>query len=171
VIVAGPALPDDFRAGQVPVAVTLVPDPAPFGGPLVVVANVLSTIEAVPSSIALVVGGDMPRLVPAVLLAMVERLAADPRIDAVLLGSAEGAMTADGSEPPRRQVLPLAVRVQPGSRAAREAVEAGRGSLQALVGVMRAIELPPSRWRPLDPEGWTLTDVDTRADLERLRSS
>jgi molybdopterin-guanine dinucleotide biosynthesis protein A len=130
---------------------------------------VFSTAAPDPRDVAIVVGGDMPRLAPRVLVAMVEALHADSTIDAVLLARPEVPPAAESPEPPRRQVLPLVVRVEPASRAAREAVEAGQRSLNALVDRMTAVELPASAWLALDPQGATLTDVDTRADLERLR--
>jgi hypothetical protein len=99
---------------------------------------------------------------------LLEALERDPAASAIYLGRPEATITSDPSEPPRRQVLPMAVRVQPASRAAREAVEAGRRSLQALLEAMAAIELPSSAWLRLDPDGSTLTDVDTPADLDRV---
>ena len=167
VIVAGPKLPDRFVADDVPVA--LVADPEPLGGPLLALAAVLDTSEPAPWDLAIVVGGDMPRLVPAVLVAMVDVLDQDPDVEAVYLGLPEAPTAAASLGPPRRQVLPLAVRVQPAARASREAVEAGSRSLQALVDRIAAVELPAARWTALDPDARTLTDVDTRADLDRLR--
>jgi molybdopterin-guanine dinucleotide biosynthesis protein A len=168
VIVAGSALPGSFEAGKVPTA--FIPDPDPFPGPLAALANVLATAGTPdPEGLAIVVGGDMPRIVPAVLIAMVEALEGDATAGAVVLGAAEGATTSSSSEPPRRQVLPLAIRIQPASRAAREAVEAGQRSLQALLARMTVIELGSSAWLALDPAALTLADVDTPADLDRLR--
>jgi molybdenum cofactor guanylyltransferase len=166
VIVAGPRLPECFVAGDVPVA--LVTDPEPVGGPLLALASVLGAGEPAPWDVAIVVGGDMPRLVPAVLVAMVDLLDEDPDVGAVYLGRPEAPTSAAPLEPPRRQVLPLAVRVQQASRAAREAAEAGDRSLQALVERMTTVELPAARWQLLDPDARTLTDIDTRADLDRL---
>ena len=104
----------------------------------------------------------MPRLVPAVLAVMLDRLAADPTVDAVIL-AAPGA--------PRRQVLPLAVRVGPASAAARVALETGDRSLGAFLAGLSTLELAEREWQPLDPAGDTLADVDTVADLDRLRSA
>jgi molybdopterin-guanine dinucleotide biosynthesis protein A len=108
-----------------------------------------------------VVGGDMPRLVPGVLSAMLGRLVTAPELDAVIL-------QALGS--PRRQVLPLAVREHAAARAARAAVDAGDRSLVGFIDRLRTLELPAGEWRSLDPAGETLADVDTPADLDRLRS-
>jgi molybdenum cofactor guanylyltransferase len=169
--VAGPALPERLPSDT---PVTLVPDRDPFGGPLAALAAVLAAIPSVPTpgpdDAAIVVGGDMPRLVPAVLVRMLDILDVDASVDGVILGRPEPPTGAGPVEPARRQVLPLAVRVQPASRAAREAVEAGDRSLQGLLDRIAAIELPAADWLPLDPGAVTLTDVDTRADLDRLRA-
>jgi molybdopterin-guanine dinucleotide biosynthesis protein A len=159
VIVAGPRLPEGFVAGDIPVA--LIADHEPLAGPLAALANVLPTGAFGSAALGIVVGGDMPRLVPAVLVAMLDVLDQNPPVDAVLLGQ----------EGPRRQVLPLAVRLDPAGRAARDAVEAGERSLQAFVDRLAAFELPARRWQALDPAGQTLTDVDTREDLDRLNAN
>jgi molybdopterin-guanine dinucleotide biosynthesis protein A len=158
VIVAGPRLPEGLVAEDVPVA--LIADDAPFAGPLAALANVLSTGTFTQTDLGIIVGGDMPVLVPAVLVRMLDVLDQDQVIDAVLLGR----------EGQRRQVLPLAVRLEPAARAAHAAVEAGERSLQAFIDRLPAFELPEARWRALDPDGETLTDVDTRADLDRLNA-
>ena len=160
VIVAGPGLPDGIQAADVPA--TVVHDREAFGGPLVALANVLERgIPDPVTSLAMVVGGDMPRLVPAVLTAMLDRLAADPELDAVILES-PGA--------PRRQGLPLALREHAALGAARLARETGDRSLAGLLDRLRTLELPADEWQPLDPAGDTLADVDTPGDLDRLRS-
>ncbi len=169
VVVAGPALPGGLRAGSTPVL--HLPDREPFAGPLVALAAALespgespgeSPRETPGAALVLVVGGDMPRVVPAVLAAMLAELDGSPATEAVLLGSARAGDA-------KRQVLPLALRRRPAARAAREALDAGQRSLQALVDRLAAVELPASAWLGLDPEGDSLIDVDTPADLERLR--
>jgi molybdopterin-guanine dinucleotide biosynthesis protein A len=160
VIVAGPGRPKVPHSGERPA--TMVEDPVPFGGPLVALANVLERgIPDPVTSLAIVVGGDMPRLVPAVLRAMLDRLAADAELDAVLL---------EAPAAPRRQVLPLAIREHAAAGAARAALETGDRSLAGFVDRLRTIELPAQEWQALDPAGDTLADVDTPADLDRLRS-
>ena len=158
VIVAGPRLPEGFAAGDIPVA--LIADDQPLAGPLAALTHVLPTATFGPSDLGIVVGGDMPSLVPAVLVAMLDVLDQDQSLEAVLLGR-------DGE---RRPVLPLAIRLEPAARAARDAVAAGERSLQGFVDRLAAFELPASRWRALDPGGQTLTDVDTREDLDRLNA-
>jgi molybdenum cofactor guanylyltransferase len=161
VVVAVSGLPDEVLVAEVPVA--LIHDREPYRGPLVALANALGTaVRPYPvADLAIVVGGDMPRLVPAVLKAMLDRLTGDPALDAVVL-EVTGA--------PRRQVLPLALRCEPAFRAARAILELEDRSLRILADRLRAIELPEVEWRALDPDGDTLADVDTPADLDRLRS-
>jgi molybdenum cofactor guanylyltransferase len=161
VIVAGPALPDGLQDGDT--HAILIRDRESFGGPLVALANVLERgIPEPMTRLAIVVGGDMPRLVPAVLRAMLDRLAAGPELDAVFLQVPEA---------PRRQVLPLALREHAAVHAARATLEAGDRSLTGLVDRLRTIDLPAKEWLALDPAGDTLSDVDTPADLYGLRST
>jgi molybdopterin-guanine dinucleotide biosynthesis protein A len=176
IVVAGPSAPDRLSVGGI--EITVAPDAEADRGPLAALAGVLGSLPVVaapgPDAAAIIVGGDMPRLVSSVLVRMLDELDVDPTVDGVYLGTpataeASGAPTGISPiEPSRRQVLPLAVRVQPAERAAREAVRAGRRSLQSLVEAMAAIELPAAAWLPLDPDALTLTDVDTRRDLDRL---
>jgi molybdopterin-guanine dinucleotide biosynthesis protein A len=167
VVVAGPALPAGFTIGEVPVV--LVEDREPLAGPLAALANVLDSLvdpEAI-AGLAIVVGGDMPRLVPGVLQSMLDRLEGDRAIDAVLLEAPRSIDTAPAPRP-RRAVLPLAVRIEAARRAAAEAIRAGDRSLQALVDRLRPVELPASTWLALDADANTLLDVDTAADLDRI---
>ena len=168
VIVAGPRLPEGFRPDGTRVAI--VRDQAPFSGPLAALSNVLERAPSGPDDLALVVGGDMPRLVPGVLRAMLHRVAAAPAVEAVLLGR-PGTSGVPPEGQSRRAVLPMALRAVGAARAARAAVDAGDRSLQALVDRLPHVELPAAVWVELDPVAATLTDVDTPRDLERLRES
>ena len=141
-------------------------DAEPFGGPLLALRGVLGAARG---TVAVIVGGDMPRLVPALLRAMLDRLEKDAAIDAVLLGRPPSSALSPAATSGRRAVLPLAVQVPAASRAAEAAVESGDRSLQSLVDRLVHVELPASTWLALDPDGSTLLDVDTRTDLERLR--
>jgi molybdopterin-guanine dinucleotide biosynthesis protein A len=165
-VVAGPALPDDLPA-TAGTSIGLVRDREPFAGPLAALANVLrvATSEAA-SELAIVVGGDMPRLVPAVLRSMLDRLESDHGVEAVLLGAPP---VAAGSHAPR-QVLPLALRVGPAAVATRRSIAAGDRSLQSLVDRLAVVELPAAAWLALDPDAQTLADIDTPADLRRVRA-
>jgi molybdopterin-guanine dinucleotide biosynthesis protein A len=142
-------------------AVRATSDPEPGGGPLVGLAAALQMAQG---ARAIVVGGDMPALVPAVLRAMLERLAADGSVDAVVLAPPSETGTTDG-----RPVLPLALDVDRARNGAREVLESGRRSLQRLVDEVRCVALPEADWRALDPGALTLLDVDTAADLDEIR--
>ena len=140
-----------------------VRDAEPFGGPL---AGLASALEHAGGSSAIVVGGDMPRLSPAVLRTMLARLDADPSTEAVVL-----------AQPPhdtpgnvrRLQTLPLALLVVPARAAARAALAAGDRALARLLDRLATAEIAAAEWLRLDPEANTLLDVDTTADLERIR--
>jgi len=138
-----------------------VPDAEPFAGPLVALRGAL---EASLGTIAIVVGGDMPELVPEVLRAMLDRLEADATIDALILARPN----ATSGDPP--QVLPMAIRVAPAGTASRAAIGDGRRSLRALLDHLAWTDLSATEWLQLDPGAHTLLDVDTRADLERIRA-
>ena len=166
-IVAGPRLPPDWRRvwdDASPIA--LVGDLEPYGGPLAALANVLRQAAPDRDDLAIVVGGDMPALVPDVLGTMFDRLEAATSIDALILGRPDSGSTPDAPRP----VLPIALRVGPAAEAADAALEEGRRSLPALLDRLRWLELPASDWLPLDPRASTLLDVDTRADIERIRA-
>jgi molybdenum cofactor guanylyltransferase len=169
VIVAGSALPDRFRADDVPVV--LVVDRDPFAGPLVALDGILRDPGLDPTDLAVIVGGDMPRLVPGVLRSMLDALGEDHAIEAVLLarpGIAEGAA---GEQSEKRPVLPLAVRVGAAMAVSSAAVESGERSLIALVDRLIHVDVPASTWLAIDPDARTLLDVDTQSDLERLRAN
>ena len=168
ILVAGPEIPkvSDLPGGHV--GPRIVPDTAPFAGPLAALEGALGEARG---DIAVVVGGDMPRLVPTVLQSMVARLMAAADVDAVLLGTPEVPQSAVGGTEPRRQVLPLVVRVRPARAAARDVLAAGDRSLRAMLDRLSCHEIPAATWLGLDPDAATLLDVDTEADLERVRGS
>jgi molybdopterin-guanine dinucleotide biosynthesis protein A len=166
IVVAGPPLSGDIMhagpAGPIPATIRFVPDDEPFAGPLSAIAGVLATLT---TELALVVGGDMPGLVPAVLESILDRLTVSSDVDAVLLAAPQAS-----DEAPKPQILPLALRVGPASSAAADALGEGDRSLIRLLGRLRSIELPAREWLALDPAGETLLDVDFPADLERFRA-
>ncbi|MFL5779340.1 MAG: molybdenum cofactor guanylyltransferase, partial [Chloroflexota bacterium] len=133
------------------VPIRLVADPEPYGGPLV---GLLAGLEAASEPLVLVAGGDMPSMNPAVLALLVETLRADPNHTAAVL-------TSRGRVVP----LPAALRTGAASDMARRLVGDGERRLRTLVERLRPIVLDEAEWRPLDPEGTTLRDVDRPEDL------
>jgi hypothetical protein len=105
----------------------------------------------------LVVGGDMPSLVPPLLDRLVQELG--DGVEAVALGL--------GSDD-RPQPLPLAV-----SRSAiltlvdepRSGVGSRARSLHTILARLATLVLPEASWRPLDPDAASLRDVDVPADV------
>jgi molybdopterin-guanine dinucleotide biosynthesis protein A len=156
VIVAGRSA---VRTGSI--AARSVEDRTPFAGPL---AGLADALEVVRAERAVVIGGDMPAVVPGVLASMLDRLDAQPAVQVVTLALPHGADAAHAA----RQVLPLAIAVDPGRVAARMAIAEGERSLQRLLDRLLHAELPAHIWSPLDPNGRSLLDVDTVADLERM---
>jgi molybdopterin-guanine dinucleotide biosynthesis protein A len=139
----GPPMPTDVDA-------RLVRDPEPFGGPLM---GLLAGLEQAREPIALVVGGDMPDLQPAVLRSLVAALD-DPDAEAALLGHRG-----------RSQPLPVAVRNGAATPAARRLLADGERSLTALAGKLRVAVIDEIEWRGLDPTAATLRDIDRPEDL------
>jgi molybdopterin-guanine dinucleotide biosynthesis protein A len=150
-LVLAPGVPTPVRETEI---VTVVRDRMPFEGPL---AGLLTGLEVAGEPVAIVVGGDMPGLVPAVLEALVAGLA-DPAADAAVL-------VADGQECP----LPLALRVGAGTATASDLLASGERSLRALVRALRTQAIPEAEWRRLDPAASTIDDVDRPEDLQKRR--
>lgn len=142
VVVAPDATP------EVPDVVRVIHDPVAFEGPL---SGARAGIEAATGSVVLIVGGDMPDLVGAVLESMVAAL---DGFDVVVLED-------DG----RSRPLPMVVRRDPALTAAQGLLEHGERRLRALVGTLHGQVVVESTWRLLDPEARTLRDIDTEADL------
>ena len=145
--------PDDDR----PLPTALVPirrvaDGEAYGGPLV---GLRSGLEAAREPIVVVVGGDMPSLRSSVLAALVRALlAADDTVGAAVLKSR-------GSLVP----LPAALRTGMASDRVGRLVEDGERRLRSLFERLPTRVLEEGEWRPLDPAGETIRDVDRPADL------
>jgi molybdenum cofactor guanylyltransferase len=133
--------------------VRVVHDPEPFGGPLV---GLLAGLEQAAQPLAIVTGGDMPRVSVPVLLLLLKTLdACDADAVALVLRG-------------RRQQLPLAVRVGRATDAARRQLGVGDRRLGGILDVLLVRELADGEWRGLDPEARTLDDVDRPEDLRDL---
>ena len=136
-------------APQPGIALTIVHDPESFGGPLVGLGAALAVATR---SVALVVGGDMPSLVPAVLRAMLGALS-------------EGRPAVTLEVPGRIQPLPMALAVDPARLAQARVRERGGRALRDLLADLGASALPAQVWLALDPASATIRDVDRPDDL------
>jgi molybdenum cofactor guanylyltransferase len=138
-----------------------VEDPAPFEGPLVGLAAGLGAEPRDPTTtadVALVVGGDMPALRPAVLRLLI----------AVVREGAAGAVLHDGTT---GRPLPAAYRLETAAAATRRLLDTGERRLRALPHALDATVIAVGDWRRLDPDAATLLDVDSPADLDRATRS
>ena len=151
VIAPGPPVPD--LPSRLAPRIVVVRDAAPHRGPLAGLAAGLEAIED--GDVALIVGGDMPSLLPDVLRLLADHLASDPALTAVTL-------EAEPASP-----LPMALRTAHALPAARALLAADRRSLLGLLDRIQTAVIPAATWRALDPDGRTLADIDTPADLPR----
>lgn len=160
VVVLAPDAPEPSLPPGLEPGIRFVRDSEPFGGPLV---GLRAGVEAVGStasdagtplaSIALVVGGDQPALVPAVLNELARRAQENGRAAALIDGTG------------RRRPLPCALVVVPALAAAARLLSAGERRPRVLLAALDVADVPFADWVQLDPEGSTLRDVDEPADL------
>lgn len=146
---ARPSLPSGSA-----VRVRVVRDAVADRGPL---AGLDAGLAAARGGLAILVGGDQPSLVPALLdelLLWLDSAAGSRRLDAVVLAE-------DG----RMRPLPAALRVSTVRPAVSAMLEGEVLSLMGLFERLRVGTLEPERWRLLDPHGASLRDVDTPEDL------
>ena len=136
---ATPAVSDGVR---------LVHDRREFEGPLAAVAVALAASEA---EVGVIVGGDMPSLVTAVLRRMVASL-----------GQGDAVVLEHGGH---HRPLPLVVRRPVALETAEARLAAGDRRLRALPESLDAAVLAETVWRQDDPEGDTIRDIDTPDDL------
>jgi len=137
----------DAAAGGPPVR--LARDPEAFGGPLV---GLRTGLAAAQGATVIVVGGDMPSLVPAVLELL---LRPSPRVLAAALADEAG----------RLRPLPCALDRAAALALADELLAGGERRLRALLTGLGTVPLPRAEWATIDPAGLTLRDVDERSDL------
>jgi molybdopterin-guanine dinucleotide biosynthesis protein A len=130
--------------------VTIARDARAFDGPLAGLATGLAAFDPGVGR-AIVVGGDMPSLVPPVLQRMLDQLAS---ADVVVLE------TDDGPRP-----LPMAMRPVIVRPVIDRLLSAGERRLRALLTEVRVVALDQATWRRDDPDGASLRDVDVPEDL------
>ena len=122
-------------------------------GPL---AGLEAGLTAAADDIALVVAGDMPWLDRDVLRLLVARLASGSAADLVCLMH-------DG----RPQPFPAACRRESALVRVTALLDGGERRLRALLDHQSVEALDESTWRTVDPDGRSLLDIDTPADLAR----
>jgi molybdopterin-guanine dinucleotide biosynthesis protein A len=136
-----PAMASDAR---------LVHDSHAFDGPLAGLATGLNAMDSTLEHI-IVVGGDMPSLVPAVLRRLIDELETH-----------EAAVLADDSGP---RPLPIALRRSAAGPAVERLLGKEERRLRALLVELDVVVVPSAIWRVDDPESLTLRDVDVPGDL------
>ncbi len=134
---------------EVVAPVRVVRDAEPHAGPL---AGLAAGLAETDTPLALVVGGDMPGLMPEVLVELI-LTASEERVEAAVV-------TVGGEARP----LPCVVHAEALGTAER-LLASGERSLRELLASLETRGIPEERWRLLDPAGATLRDVDTPADL------
>jgi molybdopterin-guanine dinucleotide biosynthesis protein A len=147
VLAAGAAEPQLPLLGT---SVRVVRDPAADQGPLVALASALAGVT---TEWALLVGGDMPDIKPALLRAMAER-AKTSTADVVALADKDEAWP-----------MPALFRVSAARPAAARLVEGGERRLRSIVGELNTERLDEQWWSPHDPAGSWRRDIDRPADL------
>ena len=135
---------------DVPGDVEIVRDDLRFEGPLAGLGVGLRAVDPGVERV-IVVGGDMPTVVPAVLARLIAAL--DRR---------EAAVLADATRP---RPLPLALRRESASAAVDDLLAAGERRLRALLERLDVDVIPYDIWLEDDPAGESLRDVDVPGDL------
>jgi molybdopterin-guanine dinucleotide biosynthesis protein A len=120
-------------------------------GPL---AGLAAGLERVDTEWALVAGGDMPELVPAVL---------EELLRACRETSAVAAALADAGD---TRPLPCALKANEALAVAERLLANDRLRLRDLLAEVRTVVIDEPSWTALDPERRTLFDVDEPSDLE-----
>jgi molybdopterin-guanine dinucleotide biosynthesis protein A len=147
-----PRVPPEL-AGRIVVA----RDAEPYGGPLAGLAAALEAVDDLDARgadrIAVVVGGDMPGLVPGVLRLLADRLATGGDLALLHLEAT----------PPAP--LPFALRVPRVHDAVGACLADGRRSLRSLFDAVPSAVVAGPDWLALDPDGRTLVDIDAPGDL------
>ena len=153
VLVVGPADPVPRLPADLGADVVLARDAVAHRGPL---AGLVAGLAALPRrvDVVIVVAGDMPTLVPAVLELLVGALARDPSAGVACLA-------AEPASP-----LPAAVRPSIAGPAGEALLAADRRSLRGLLAAVPTVVMLAADWRAIDPDGATLRDVDTLDDLD-----
>jgi molybdopterin-guanine dinucleotide biosynthesis protein A len=139
-----PQLPQDLT-------LVLVQDRVKGQGPLAGLAAALAEVE---SDLAVVIGGDMPDVSPAVLELMIAALEEDDDIEIVALR--------DGD---KIRPLPCVLKTSSATVKIGALFDSGERRLRAMLSELRLASVPETIWRTLDPAGGSLRDIDSPEDL------
>jgi molybdopterin-guanine dinucleotide biosynthesis protein A len=131
-------------------SVRVVRDPSADQGPLVALASALAGVT---TEWALLVGGDMPDIKPALLRGMSERARASTA-DVVALADKDEAWP-----------MPALFRISAARPEATRLVETGERRLRAIVSELNTERLDETWWSQHDPAGSWRRDIDRPADL------
>ena len=143
VIAPGRAAPLVRTDARTPIR--FVADEEAFGGPLV---GLRTGLAAARGKAVIVVGGDMPSMLPAVLEELLGHVPAALEDQAGVL-----------------RPLPCALDRTVALATAEALLAGGERRLRALLAELGTRPLPWADWRADDPEGLTLVDIDERSDL------
>ena len=157
VLVIAPGVPPPPIPPALVHQVTIMRDAILHGGPLAGLAAglvALADIDRGFDGAALVVGGDMPHLVPGVLTLLAAAVDRDAAIGGAVLEA----------DPPC--VLPLAVRPSIAGPIVRALLSEDRRALRALLDRLPVTVVPAAAWHAMDPDARTLVDIDVPGDLE-----
>ena len=156
IVVIAPGAPPPPIPAALTHHVSLMRDGIAYGGPLAGLAAglvALADIDRGFDAPAIVVGGDMPHLVPGVLTLLAATVEADP---------ATGGASLEADPP---CILPLAIRPSLARPVVDALLREDRRALRALLDRLPMAIVAARDWRALDPGGRTLVDIDTIADL------
>lgn len=142
------AAPD--RSPVVEGDVRLVHDPSPYEGPLMGLA---AGLDEAREATVLVTAGDIPELVAGVAELLLHALDV-PRVEIAVL--------ADGGRP---RPFPMAMRRDVARATTARLVASGERRLFALIDALNSSVIDEVVWRAPDPEGRSMRDIDTPADL------
>jgi molybdopterin-guanine dinucleotide biosynthesis protein A len=142
------AAPD--RSPVVEGDVRLIHDPSPFEGPLIGLA---AGLAAAREASVFLTAGDIPGLVPGVVELLLGALD-DPAVEIAVL--------ADDDAP---QPFPMAMRRDVARTTTARLVASGERRLFSLIEGLACAVIESSVWRAVDPDGRSIRDIDTPADL------
>jgi molybdopterin-guanine dinucleotide biosynthesis protein A len=131
-------------------SVRIVRDPAADQGPLVALSSAFAGVN---TEWAMLVGGDMPDIKPALLTAMSER-ARSSTADVIALADKDEAWP-----------MPAVFRISVARLAAARLVDAGERRLRAIVSDLNTERLDEQWWSQHDPAGSWRRDIDRPTDL------